>query len=191
MFGRRLTSFALEKGAQLRDASTDRGSEGGRSGKRRGSGTQSLANSTDGLRNDAMRSKSRGRVWPHDTHGAANAICLWASAEEVNACICTSRRPVPVLSVLTHYENAVEAASQEIINAAVNIVNTDSDTDESGSNPVRIPNILSSLDKYSSLSPASVTSSHAEQKGETPFFSALIVAQRQSVCWAPFLRPSA
>ena len=57
-----------------------------------------------------MSSNSSPR-WPHQVHAEANTICLWSSPQESIPCICTSRRLVPVPSVLSQYETAVAASS--------------------------------------------------------------------------------
>jgi hypothetical protein len=119
---RRISAFAMEKSAQIRERSESmRGTTSGTTtistadSPRPDGGDNDSPSLSDGATATAsgaenMSSSSSPR-WPHQVHAEANTICLWSSAQESIPCICTSRRLVPVPSVLSQYETAVAASS--------------------------------------------------------------------------------
>ena len=99
---RRMSAFAMEKSQKLRE---------------RASISTSYSDSTTSKSSHDSQSSPRGGAahtqehWAQDLHSEANTLCLWASATEVNPCVCTSRRPVPVPPVATVYREAAESST--------------------------------------------------------------------------------
>ena len=120
--GRRVSAFALEQSQLIRE-------------KARPATKDSLSTTSSSVGSNVIATAKDSRVWAHDLHSEANTLCLWASAAEVNPCICTSRKPVPVPAVLSVYMDAISisCSGDSVAQRSLVLTTVDAPTRTSGS----------------------------------------------------------